>query len=436
MKREILGFTLTTWFWLGLVAAAFAFTGHRLALARATPDRLKFSHTMTTASEQTILRDVIEEFERSHPGVTVEQIVANSEVYNTVGWRLQFQGRNQPDVYFHWQGFKVEQCIDNGWAMDLTPFLAPRILEQFLPATVAPQRNGTYFLPHSIDVCNFVWYNRGVFDRLRLPAPETLEQWLELCKQLRTANILALAQGNRDLWPMGNLGMELLGKSLGPAAAGELFRPGVDVRPADVQGLGVFTWLLDNGGFDLPGVLNPGAIGSLGDIDAKVLFLSGKAGQHILGSWFLADIQDAQSRNELKFDIGVFGVPNRAGASNVMAAVSTGFLVNPRTKNPKASVEFIELLLSKKYQSEFAKLGNLSARLDAEDFTEHPLAKRMLEIRKATSVIVPPPDTGFRPEQAALFYEVCGKLLEGKVRLDQAAALWSQEKQNLARKGL
>jgi len=436
VNREVLGFSLRSWLWLGLIATALLVTGHRLALARATPNRLKFSHTMTTASEQAILRELIGEFERSHPGVTVEQIVANSEVYNTVGWRLQFQGRNQPDIYFHWQGFKVEYCIENGWALDLAPYLSPGFLRQFLPATVEPQRGGHYFLPHSIDVCNLVWYNRQIFERFSLSPPSTLEQWLSLCQRLRESNVLALAQGNRDLWPMGNLGMELLGKSLGPAAAGHLLQPGVLIRPGDIRGLGTLTWLVEHGAFDLPGVLNPGAIASLGDIDAKVLFLSGRSGQHILGSWFLADIQDAQARNELKFDIGVFGVPGRAGESNVMAAVSTGFLVNPQTRNPKAATGFIELLLSRKYQGEFAKLGNLSARLDAGTFTEHPLAKQMLEIRAHTPVIVPPPDTGFRPEQAAVFYEVCGKLLEGKLSLDQAATLWSREKQNLARKGL
>ncbi|HUL50999.1 MAG TPA: extracellular solute-binding protein [Candidatus Nitrosotalea sp.] len=436
MKKELLGFKLKTWAWLGFLVLALIFTGKRLALARATPNRLKFAHTMTTESEQAILREAITEFERSHPGVVIEQIVSNSEVYNTVGWRLQFQGRNQPDIYFHWQGFKVEYCIDNGWAMDLTPFLSRGFLDQFLPSTVVKQRGGTYFLPHSVDVCNLVWYNRQILDRLNLREPSTLNHWLALCRKLRDANILALAQGNRDLWPMGNLAMELLGKSLGPATADTLFQPAIAIQPRDLQGMESLTWLLTNGCFDLPGVLNPGAVGSLSDIDAKVLFLSGKSGQHILGSWFLADIQDAQSRNELKFDIGVFGVPSQEGRSNVMAMVSTGFLVNPRTKNPRASVEFVELLLSKQYQSAFAKLGNLSARLDAADFTDHPLAKRMLEIRSGTLSLVPPPDTGFRPDQAAAFYDVCGKLIDKGLDSSQAAALWSREKEHLARKGL
>ena len=215
-----------------------------------------------------------------------------------------------------------------------------------------------------------------------------------------------------------------------------LFQPGTPIQPGDLAGLQPLVFLRNNRCFDLPGVLEEGAIGSLGDIDAKVLFLGGRSAQHILGSWFVADIADAREKNELKPDVGVFPVPAAAGETDALTAVSTGFLVNRRTKNPRAAVKFLELLLSKKYQSEFARLGNLSVRRDASQFTHAPLARRMLEILAATPVLVPPPDTGYRPEQAAVFYEMIGRLLTGKLRLENAAAYWTKEKENLARKGL
>ena len=128
--------------------------------------------------------------------------------------------------------------------------------------------------------------------------------------------------------------------------------------------------------------------------------------------------------------------PAARGETDALTSVTTGYLVNPSTKNPQAAVDFLELLLSRKYQIEFANLGNLSARRDAAEFTINPLARRMLDILAAAPVMVPPPDTGYRPEQAAIFYELCGKLLTGKLDLEQAAASWSEEKASLARKGL
>ena len=427
---------LKRWFGVAVLSLAFVLTGNRLALPQPSPDRLRFAHTFTTESEQAILANAIAEFGASHPGVTVEQIVSNSEVYNTVGWRLQFQGRSQPDIYFHWQGFKVEYCIDHGWAMDLTPLLAAGFTGEFIPAAVRKQNGGVYFLPQSADISNLIWYNRDLFARLNLREAKSLEEWLQQCVAIRQAGILPLAQGNRDLWPMGNLAAEFLGQSLGAGPSSHLFQPGVALQAEQLRGLNAFVSLLKGRCLDLPGVLDAGAVGSLSDIDAKVMFLSGKSAQHILGSWFLADIADARRKNELKFEVGVLAVPAATGEIDAMTGVSTGFLVNPRTKNPKAAVEFLELLLSKKYQSEFAKLGNLSVRRDAAEFTNDPLATRMLEMLAATQALVPPPDTGYRPEQAAVFYEMCGKILAGKLDLKQAANYWTTEKEHLARKGL
>ena len=427
---------LTKWLGVAFLSVAFVLTGNRLALPQPSPNRLRIAHTFTTESEQAILANAIAEFAASHPGVTVEQIVSNSEVYNTVGWRLQFQGRSQPDIYFHWQGFKVEYCIDHGWAMDLTPLLAPGFPGEFIPAAIRKQNGGVYFLPQSADISNLIWYNHDLFTRLNLSEPKSIEDWLQQCIAIRQAGILPLAQGNRDLWPMGNLAAEFLGQSLGAGPSGRLFQPGVALQAEQLRGLLAFVSLLQGRCFDLPGVLDERAIGSLSDIDAKVMFLSGKSAQHILGSWFLADIADARRKNELKFAVGVLAVPAASGELDAMTAVSTGFLVNPRTKNPKAAVEFLELLLSKKYQSDFAKLGNLSVRRDAAEFTNDPLARRMLEMLAATPALVPPPDTGYRPEQAAVFYEMCGKILTGRLDLKQAAHYWTTEKEHLAAKGL
>lgn len=424
------------WFAIVFLTVAVLLTGNRLALPQPSANRLRFAHTFTTESEQTILARAIAEFASSHPGVTVEQIVSNSEVYNTVGWRLQFQGRSQPDIYFHWQGFKVEYCIDHGWAMDLTRFLAPGFPGEFLEPAIRKQQGGVYFLPQSADISNLIWYNRDLFARLKLREARSLEEWLAQCVAIRQAGILPLAQGNRDLWPMGNLAAEFLGQSLGAGPSGQLFQPGVSLQAEQLRGLKALVSLLQGHCFDLPGVLDANAVGSLSDIDAKVLFLNGKSAQHILGSWFLADIADARQKNELKFEVGVLPVPAASGELDAITAVSTGFLVNPRTKNPKAAVEFLELLLSKKYQSEFAKLGNLSVRRDAAEFTNDPLATRMLQMLAATTALVPPPDTGYRPEQAAVFYEMCGKVLTGHLDLKQAAMYWTSGKEHLARKAL
>jgi ABC-type glycerol-3-phosphate transport system substrate-binding protein len=106
------------------------------------------------------------------------------------------------------------------------------------------------------------------------------------------------------------------------------------------------------------------------------------------------------------------------------------------TANPEAATAFLELLLSEKYQKQFAELGGLSARRDADRFTANPMTRRLHEFLANTPLKVPPPDTAYRPEQAQVFYEICADLLTGKLNVAAAAAAWRNGKLALAGKGL
>ncbi len=413
------------------------FFGHRLALSRPDSGVLRFAHTFTTESERAILKDVTAEFERLHPGVRVVHNIQNSDTYNTAGWRIQFQSRRQPDVYFCWQGFKVEEAIARGWAAELTPHLSPGFVGQFHDGVLKRQRGGgLYFLPQSVDLSVLVWFNEEVFKRLGLREPATFEEWLGLCATLRSNGVLPLVQGNRDLWPMGNFAGELVAQSSGETAYAGWFAPRTRIEGAATRGLEQLGRLAQGGAFDLPGTLEKGALNGLGDIDAKVIFLSGKAAQHVVGSWFLADVEDAAAKGTLKFPVGVFPVPSAVGETNALAAVTTGFLVNPRSGNVKAAVALLELLLSRKYQERFARLGSLSARRDAAEFGVSPLAGRLARILANSPSLIAPPDTGFSPDQAGAFYELTAGLLSGRVPVAEAASRWAREKEKLARKGL
>ncbi len=406
----------------------------RLSLGSASPNRLRFVHSFTTASEREIVDSVVAEFQTAHPGYEIDQIVFNSETYQTIGWRLQFQGERQSDIFFTWQGFKTKQAIDAGWAMDLTPFLSPGTVDQFVPATVGRRDDRIYLLPQSVDLSNLIWYNRDWFASNHLAEPTSRADWLRLCQNIRSHGGLALVQGNRDFWPMGNLGAELVGKAIGLDRLDQFFWGRTPATAETLQGLQLFVDLAKSGSLDLPGILAPGSIGALNDLDAKVLFIAGQAAQHPIGSWFTADLKDASTRGELRFTPGVFTVPANLGEKPARTAVITGYQVNSRTRHPKLAVEFLELLLSRKYQARFAELGNLSARRDALEFTTDPIPRQLLGFLAQPAAMIPPPDTGYPPERAAIFYELCSRLLLGRLDLASAADQWNQQQLQLARK--
>ena len=425
---------LRSWGVVASVALALWFARDRLSLSSARPNRLRFVHSFTTASEKAIIDDAVAAFEQSHPGLSVDQVVFNSETYQNIGWRLQFQGSRQSDVFFTWLGFKTRQASEQGWSLDLSPHLSEQDLAQFVPTTLGRNGDKIDFLPQSVDLSNLVWYNQQWFRTNALSEPTSQAEWLAHCEKLRGPGSLAMVQGNREYWPMGNFGAELMGRSLGLARLNELFLGRLPARAETLAGLQLLVDFARQGSFDAPGVLAPGSIGSLSDLDAKVLFLSGKAAQHPIGSWFTADIRDARDHHELRFDPGVFGIPPGPNETPARTAVVTGYQVNSRTRHPREAVEFLKLLLSRPYQERFAALGNLSARRDATAFTTEPIPRRLLQILAEPAAMVPPPDTGYSPERAALFYELCSDLLLGKLDLTQAASHWNRQQILIARK--
>ena len=55
-----------------------------------------------------------------------------------IGWRTQLQRSRPPDIYFQWDGFKVDMAAARGWALDLRPHLSPEFRDAFVPAALAP----------------------------------------------------------------------------------------------------------------------------------------------------------------------------------------------------------------------------------------------------------------------------------------------------------
>lgn len=425
-----------TWVALALLALALVLTGHRLRLSRPDPRVLLVAHTLTTASEQAAIQEAFRRFEATHPGVQVRQVVMNSETYQTVGWRLLMRSRRPPDVYFLWRGYKTDLAMRRGQALDMGPYLRPGVLAALAPAAVLRRGKAVYHLPQSVDICNLIWFNRRIFESADFPPPSELERWLADCRRLRERGILPLIQGNRDLWPLGNLAAEFLGQALPVEVVERCFASGQEVPETAAAGLAPLARLAAEGAFDLPGLMERGAVAGFNDIDAKVFWLSGRAAQHIIGSWLLADIRDAEARGELGFPVGVAPVPHGAGQTDAMAAVVTGWMVHAATPNPQAAVDLVAEFVSRPCQERFAALGGLSARLDAEEFTDHPLARQALAILRRTPVWVAPPDTAFAPEQARAFYEVAAQVAAGRLEATQAVAVWNRKKAALAGKGL
>ena len=418
-----------------LVLLLIGWTGrHRIFPGLSTPNELLFAHTYTTGAEQKIIEGAVADFEKSHPGVRIRQIVQNSDTYQTVGWRILFNGERRPDVFFYWDGYRMEQAIAQGQILNLKPYLEAGFTEQFVPSFLHQRADGAiYYLPTSVDLSCLVFYNRTLFQELGLTEPATLEQWIEITRALSQAGKLPMIQGNRDLWPLGNFAAQLAAQDFGP----ERFRSAVlkqDAQSSAFAPFGSLHQLLEAHAMDGAGGIKREAVAGLGDLDASVLFLNGKAAQHVLGSWFLAGIKDSQEKKELKFEVGVFPIPPPANGHPASVVVSTGFLASRSTRQPALAAAFIQHLLSRKYQQQFAAIGAISARSDAMSFVDDPLAVRLYQLLAAVKTVVPPPDIGFPSELAFAFYRSAARVISGEATQEVAWREFQDYRQRMALK--
>ena len=106
-------------------------------------------------------------------------------------------------------------------------------------------------------------------------------RWLDQCERLREKGRLPLAQGNRDLWPMGNMAAELVAQSLGPDEVSKLYQPETPVTAQDLEGLNALVRLRDARCFELEGVVGPGGIGAIGDDEAGTIIQGKLTAAHI-----------------------------------------------------------------------------------------------------------------------------------------------------------
>ncbi len=154
-----------------------------------------------------------------------------------------------------------------------------------------------YSLPMEQDLMG-VYYNKDLFAENGLAVPTTYAEFQALAEALKEKGIVPVAFGNRDRWPATNTFSLILGLTAGRAQEESvLFGDEPWTTAAFVQAAQTFQeWA--------KGDYFPRGFNGVGYDEANALFLSGKAGMTITGTWVLQDmIRGAE------FDLGVFMLP-------------------------------------------------------------------------------------------------------------------------------
>ncbi len=370
-------------------------------------------------------RAALSAFEAANPGVHVELVEMDDDVYQKMGLVTLFVGGSPPDVYFQWGGYQVRKWANAGYALDLSPDFPPAERARYLPFTWASclgDDGRVYLWPNSASVTTVLWYRPSLFARLGLVPPATWEQFLQLCARVKAAGHAPLAVGNRELWPGGNFAAYVVAQYAGVAR----YNAVLELRPGTRLDGPEFT-----GAFELleelvrRGYLNTGVAG-VGTDEARALLVQQRAAVHPIGDWLVSEAE-AEDAGDLDAFL-LPRLPGQQGDDGTLLALSTGYMVYRRSRHPEAARALLRHLTSDVVQRDWVTHGHVSPLRSAPPPPDAPRGqRRLLEFMQAASASALAPDVGFNLEVSDAFLDAASLVLAR--RASPAAALAVAERQ-------
>ncbi len=375
------------------------------------PNVLRLAHNVTGGKSAPIMDDICHEFEERNPGVTVQQIAMDDDIYQDIGLMKLFSGGNPPDVYFQYGDWLIRRDVAADRALDLTDYLDDDgWREEFHESSWECNRvdGRDYMIPDSIGTTTFIWYNSKLFRDLGMRVPKTWDDFVELCRDAKAAGLVPISAGNNEKWPLGNWGAHIVSRVGGEDLYQDVMqlKPGTRfANPDFIKGLTYLHQLVQEGFF------NEGVIG-LSDEEGQMLFRAEQALFHPIGAWvidmFINEVPD------LEFDY--FNTPafpeGKGNQESVLGHVS-GYMVYKHTPRKDLAIRFLKYYTSPEVQRRFVAVGVFSTVKAAHEGVSEPHLEKIRHHMESEPLIVAPADVGFSVDVANHFYDAINDVIGG-----------------------
>lgn len=359
-------------------------------------------------------------FERQHPGVRVEVVEMDDDVYQKMGLVTLFVGGTPPDLYFQWGGFQVRKWAAAGYALDLTPELEGKERERYLPfcwASCRDDQGRIALWPNTASVTTVLWYRVSLFKRLGLTPPTRWDEFLGTCERLRGAGVIPVALGNRELWPGGNFAAWMIAQYAGVQHYNDVLSLQPGTRLDDPDFVAALEFLAD---LQQRGLTNRGVSG-VGTDEARSLLMQEKAAYDPVGDWLVSEA-DAGAVRDLDA-MRLPRMPSQQGDDTTLLALTTGYMIHRQTSHPREAIVLLRYLSSDAVQQEWARHGHLSAVRAAGPPPDAPGGQhRLMDFMDQARASALAPDVGFDLEVSDAFLDAVSLVLGGRASPAEALA--------------
>lgn len=291
---------------------------------------------------------VIEEFEATHPDVTIDFTLVPRDGYSDA-MITQFAAGAPPDIV-HLTSFEYQTFADNGWLEDLGPWIEKSDMDlDGWAGQSACVWKGTTNCIMLLYFGYILAYNEALLDEAGVGVPTT---WDEFLAAARATTIDRDGDGIKDVYGTGvhlatansSYTNDTLIYVLSAGGRWTDAEGNVTINtPETIEGINRWRTLVEE-------ELTP--LGMVGG-DTDQLFMEGKVAMRINGPWINGFIERAEPgiKEHLKYAASPLQPP-LGGSSNVITLASE----TPQEKKELAW-EFIQLATSQKFQELYSELG-------------------------------------------------------------------------------
>lgn len=320
--------------------------------------------------QEAAAKALIDDFNEQHPEIQVERETVTFDQQQTV-IQTRLKSNDAPDVFTYGPGPGFAGVLANAGLLlpldDAYEEYGWEIYDWTKPGmTFDGQLMG---VPDQLEALG-VFYNKDLFDKWGIGAPDTLENFQAAVDRAKQEGVVPVAFGNKEGWEGGHV------FSMGLSSAMELDKltslVSGETEWSDPEVVDVIQSMF----VDLAeeGVYPEQPTGVTYDA-ANALYYSQKAAMVITGTWLANDISE-----KTKFESGFAAFPSLTGGqANLATGVGGGWFVAKRTEHPEEAKVFIDWLLQpENAERALVELGNFPAQpieVDIDELDTPPISK-------------------------------------------------------------
>lgn len=370
----------------------------------------------------TTMQQIAEEYAEDHPGFALNLITTPDRPSYIQKYETLAAANKLPELFDTDATPFAQKLAKQGLMVDVDLLLEDLgLADDYRPAALNYQRfddGSLYMVPFEFQL-EFFWYNKALFEEAGATVPATLDEFPQMCKELRASGVTPIALDGQDQWPLERYMAYYPFRMVGPEYVQDLKNG--DASFSDPAGRAAAEWLYSLGE---AGCFSDG-FSATGYADAQAQFTSGSAAVYNIGTWELANLATESLDPAVRDHVDYFTLPtidDAVTADNEYVTPSgIGMAVNAKTYDPLVR-DFLAFALER-YPELYASTGALSPTSSAttivpDDAT--PLYGRAVEqTNDVGEAIAMPWDTQLDPATNTRLQQELTLLVQGEVTPDE-----------------